>query len=355
MITQKVDLDDDVLGFTHTWVNKLAERVEHLHVLALLVGRHELRDNVALYSMGKEQGSGRLRRFINFNRVVAPLVLRRQVDVVFVHMCPIYAVLAAPWAKLRRVPVVMWYAHGHVSYTLKVAHQLVERVVSSTPEGFRLPSNKLVIAGQGIDTDVFKPAESPRPERPFTVLSVGRISPVKDYETLVMAADILVNQQGHRGFRFVVVGGVGTAEQEEYAHHLGELVKARRLEAYIEFVGSVPHGRVVDYYRQADAFASTSRTGSLDKAGLEAMACGLPLLTCNEAFTNVLDDFSNKLMFEEGNVDDLARKILNVIEVRTRSQAVFERALREIVVQEHDVKRLVNRIVSVFEEVSSIS
>jgi len=28
MITQKVDLDDDILGFTHTWVNKLAERVK---------------------------------------------------------------------------------------------------------------------------------------------------------------------------------------------------------------------------------------------------------------------------------------------------------------------------------------
>jgi len=25
MITQKVDLDDDILGFTHTWVHKLTE------------------------------------------------------------------------------------------------------------------------------------------------------------------------------------------------------------------------------------------------------------------------------------------------------------------------------------------
>ena len=144
MITQKVDLDDDVLGFTHAWVNKLAEKVGWLYVLALAVGRHKLHDNVTLCSMGKERGAGRLRRLMNFTRIVAPLVLRHQVDVVFVHMCPIYAVLSAPWAELARVPMVMWYAHGHVSYTLKVAHWLVERVVSSTSEGFRLPSEKLV-------------------------------------------------------------------------------------------------------------------------------------------------------------------------------------------------------------------
>jgi hypothetical protein len=26
MITQRVDLDDDILGFTHTWVDKLMRR-----------------------------------------------------------------------------------------------------------------------------------------------------------------------------------------------------------------------------------------------------------------------------------------------------------------------------------------
>jgi len=349
MITQKIDLDDDVLGFTHTWVNKLAELVSWLHVLALSVGRHELTDNVTLYSMCKEQGAGRLRRFVNFNRIVAPLVLHRQVDLVFVHMAPLYAILAAPWTKLARVPIVLWYAHGYVSHKLRVAHWLVDRVVSSTPEGFRLPSEKLVVVGQGIDTGVFKPVEGPRPKRPFTVLSVGRISPVKDYETLVGAADILVNQQEHRELRFVVVGDVGTVEQEEYAHHLRDLVKARRLETYVEFVGSVPYGRVVDYYRQADAFVSTSRTGSLDKAGLEAMACGLPLLTCNEAFTNVLGDFSDRLMFDKGNADELAEKILDVIEIKPETRLVFEKTLRCIVVQEHDIERLMNRITSVFE------
>jgi glycosyltransferase involved in cell wall biosynthesis len=355
MITQKVDLDDDVLGFTHAWVNKLAERVAQLHVLALSVGRHELHDNVTLYSMGKGQGAGRLRRFVNFNRVVAPLVLRCQVDVVFVHMAPLYAILAAPWAKLVRVPMVLWFTHKSVNWKVKLAHWLVDRVVTASAESFRVSSDKVVVTGHGIDTKVFKPAEGLRAERPFTVLSVGRISPIKDYETLVGAADILVNREEHRDFRFVVVGGAGTAEQEEYVHHLRELVKASCLEAHVEFVGSVPHGRVADYYRQASAFVGTSRTGSLDKAGLEAMACGLPLLTCNEAFTHVLGDFSDMLMFDKGNADDLAEKILDVVEIKTESRLVLERVLRDIVVQEHDIERLINRITRVFKELVKIT
>jgi len=348
MITQKVDLDDDVLGFTHTWVNKLAERVAQLYVLALSVGRYELRENVTLYSMGKERGAGRLRRFVNFTCVVAPLLLRRRVDVVFVHMVPLYAILAAPWARLAGVPMVMWYAHGHVSYTLKIAHWLVERVVSSTPEGFRLPSEKLVIVGQGIDTEIFKPAEGSRPSRPFTVLSVGRISPVKDYETLIEAADILVNQRGRRDLRFVVVGDAGTPEQRTYQDGLLTQLQKRGLSKYIQFAGSVPYDQIQQYYQMADLCVNTSQTGSLDKAALEAMACGLLILTCNEAFTEILGDYADRLMFEKGNAGELAEKILDVYQTNAETRLVFGGVLRGIVVQRHSVERLMSQIVKVF-------
>jgi glycosyltransferase involved in cell wall biosynthesis len=353
MITQMVDRADPLLGFTHTWVNALAERVAHLHVLALSVGQHDLPENVTLHSMGKERGARRVRRLWNFTRVVAPLALRRRVDVAFVHMAPLYAILAAPWARLARLPVVMWYAHGHVSPTLKLAHLLVDKVVSSTSEGFRLPSQKLVVVGQGIDIGIFRPPERPRSERSFTVLGVGRISPVKDYETLLEAAHILVNQRGCRDLRFVVVGDVGTPEQEAYLQRLREMVQLHRLEGWVEFAGGVLYGRVVDYYWRADAFVSTSRTGSLDKAGLEAMACGLPLLTCNEAFADLLGDLSNKLMFEQGNAEQLASKLLDVMEMKSENRGAVVKALRDVITQSHSVDRLMDQIISIFRKVVS--
>jgi glycosyltransferase involved in cell wall biosynthesis len=344
MITQKVDLDDDLLGFTHTWVQALAERVGHLHVLALSVGRHELRENVTLYSMGKERGAGRLRRLVNFTRVVAPLVLRR-VDVVFVHMVPLYAVLAAPWAKLARMPMVLWYTHKSVTRTLKLAHQLVDRVVTASPESFRLPSNKVMVIGHGIDTELFKPAEGPRPGRPFTVLSVGRLSPIKDYGTLIEAADILVNQQGQRELRFVVVGDVGTPEQVAYRERLLAEVQRRGLNDCFEFVGAVPYQQVVEYYQQADLFVNLSHTDSLDKAVLEAMACGVVPLTCNPAFAPLLDALAPRLMFPAGNAEGLTDRIARLIEFLEMERKTIGKKAQSIVIRQHSVQGLVERLV----------
>lgn len=350
MITQKVGLDDDILGFTHTWVNKLAERVEKLYVLALAVGRHSLRDNVELFSMGKERGNSRLERLVNFNRVVAGLVLTRKVDLLFIHMCPRYAILAAPYSKLMRVPLVMWYAHGSVNRKLRIAHSLVHGVVTSTREGFRLKSDKVSIVGQGIDTDRFKPLDVRKEGNTKVILSVGRISPIKDYETLVEAADILVNKKRREDLEFVVVGDVGTEGQREYLDGIKEMVRQCQLKRYFRFAGPVPHSEVVQHYQDCNVFVNLSHTGSLDKAVLEAMACGRVPLTCNEAFENLFGDYADKLMFEKGNAGELAGKVLDVIEMSADSRLVLGRALKDIVVQEHSVEGLINKLVGVFRE-----
>jgi glycosyltransferase involved in cell wall biosynthesis len=348
MITQKVDQDDDVLGFTHTWVNKLAERVAQLHVLALSVGRHELRENVMLYSMGKERGAGRVRRFVNFTHSVAPLVWQRQVDVVFVHMAPLYAILAAPWTKLARVPMVLWFTHKSVNWKLKLAHWLVDRVVTASSESFRLSSDKVVVTGHGIDTEVFKPVEGPRSEQPFTVLSVGRISPIKDYETLIEAADILVNQRGQRDLRFVVVGDVDTLEQIAYRERLWAEVQRRGLGDCFRFLGAVPHRQVVDHYQLADLFVNLCPTGGLDKAVLEAMACGVIPLTSNRAFASVLGAWGHELLFPEGDAKTLVERLIVLKQRENGSGQCLGKNLRAMVVSEHSIESLVDKLVALF-------
>ena len=348
MITQKVDLDDDLLGFTHTWVNKLAERVERLYVLALAVGRHSLRDNVELFSMGKERGNSRLERLVNFNRVVARLVLTRKVDLLFIHMCPRYVILAAPYAKLMRVPMVMWFTHRSTSNELRIAHWLVDKVVTASKESFRLKSDKVIITGHGIDTDRFKPLDVRREGNTKVILSVGRISPIKDYETLIKAADILVNEKGRKNLEFVVVGDVGTEAQREYLDRIKGMVRECQLERYFRFVGPVPHSEIGRYYQNCDIFVNLSHTGSLDKAVLEAMACGRVPLTCNEAFAPILGALDRRLLFPIGDVRTLAERIAILLDLGPSECRCLGKQLRTEVLQYHSLTHMTEALITVF-------
>ena len=265
-------------------------------------------------------------------------------------MCPRYAILAAPYAKLMRVPMVMWFTHRSMSNELRIAHRLVDKVVTASKESFRLKSDKVVITGHGIDTDRFKPLDVRREGNTKVILSVGRISPIKDYETLIKAADILIKEKGFRNLKFLIVGDIGTKAQKGYFEMLQRMVASYGLGDCIEFEGPVPHRDVVTYYQNCDLFVSLSHTGSLDKAMLEAMACGNASITCNGAFTSVLDDYADRLMFNEGNVDELVEKSLAILRMRNEARLALGWELRDIVLKGHNVNRLMGNLLRIFEE-----
>src|SRR3989339_374793 len=76
----------------------------------------------------------------------------------------------------------------------KLAEKLTDKIFTASKESFRLPSKKVEVTGHGIDLDKFKPAEIKKDGSKFKIISVGRISPVKNYEIMINATEILKNK-----------------------------------------------------------------------------------------------------------------------------------------------------------------
>jgi len=215
-------------------------------------------------------------------------------------------------------------------------------IFTSTKSGFRLRSKKLNVIGQGIDTDLFKPTEQARDNKIFRIISVGRISPVKDYETLLQALKIISDKNIHAD----IIGGAGTPEQEKYFQSLRKIARGEGIEDCVDFAGPVANREIVGVLQSGDLFVNMSRTGSLDKAMLEAMACAVPILTCNEAMREVLGSYKDTLMYEKGGADRLAEKIKEFVSMNKSKREIIGRDLRQIVVRDHGLKQFVGKIIS---------
>jgi hypothetical protein len=64
--TQAVDRTHPALGFFHGWLAEFAKHCEHVHVICLQEGQHDLPENVSVHSLGKERGAGRTARAARF-------------------------------------------------------------------------------------------------------------------------------------------------------------------------------------------------------------------------------------------------------------------------------------------------
>jgi GxxExxY protein len=532
ILTQKIDMNDDVLGFFHGWVAEFAKSCEQITVICLKKGENDLPANVKVLSLGKEKLEigywkldiiKKLKYGFNFFRYLWQE--RKNYDAVFVHMNQIYVILGGlVWKSLGK-KIGLWYTHGAVGLSLRLAEKMADLIFTATSDSFRLKSNKVKVLGHGIDTDKFrggyarmeeriladggadtrgeqlirvkheflysdltykirgscfkvwkefrgafkekiieralikeiifqgldvetqkqipifyrnekigayvpdlivenkvlielksKPFLTKEDERQFwlylqgseyklgllinfgkqleikrriydkarnnangdeslfdivkeqidsnssqtlresafvdhqrssafRVISVGRISPSKDYETLILAIEAWRAEHPDKPIEVEVIGAAGTSGQEAYFESLKKMVAEKNLGKIIRFSGAIPNRLVASRLEAADVFVNMSHTGGLDKAVLEAMASGLPVITCNETFTAELGDLSQSLMFEKKDVKGLIGRLEYIMSLDKEERQTLGERLREIVVARHNLDLLIKKII----------
>lgn len=350
MITRKIDHADALAGFAYGWVDKIARELKNIDsdakLYCICVERGDisgLPDNVEIYSLGKEVGVSRFGRFIEFQKYALKIVPK--VQGIFCHMNPEYTINIWPYAKMYGKKIVSWYTHGTITWKLKLLVKMANVILTASPESFPIPSKKVLATGHGIDTDLFHPKWKDYPDdAPFHILTVGRISPTKDLESLIKAIDSL-DDGGEKNLIVKIVGEPGLPEHQSYFDNLKQMVRAMDLEKIIEFVGPIPNKEVVGYYQDADVFINLSKTGSVDKAVLEAMACGCTVITSNKAFKGIVPD---NLIIEKDQPKELAKKLFQIKNLTRQNKEKIRRELREEVLKKHNLGSLAQCIVKQF-------
>lgn len=343
------DADDPVLGFTTAWIRELARHAAVVNVVTMRAGRIAVPANVRVYSVGKEKGYSEPRRVVEFYRHLADILRGGPVDACFSHMAPIFSVLAAPILRARSVPLVTWYAHPSLTWTLRAAHHLSDRMVASLATAYPYRRDKLVVIGQGIDTEVFAPDGGVPPHVPATVLCAGRLSPVKDHATLIRAARAL-RDRGTEAFQVVFVGAPTGPDDESYAARLREKVRALGLEGHVLFEGPATVPELVSWYRRCTVHVNLTPTGSGDKVAWEAMSCGRPCLIANQGFRETLGRWADDLLFRFGDAGHLADRLAWVLSRAPVEREAMGNYLRQQVVEHHSLERLGRRIREVFRD-----
>jgi sugar transferase (PEP-CTERM/EpsH1 system associated) len=215
------------------------------------------------------------------------LFVRERPDIVHTHAWGtlLEGLLAA---RLARVPVVIHGEHGTLQLrphqrwlqrrgwsaadrVLSVSSRLAERITRET--GF--PLERIRVIRNGVDIERFGRVErsSARailrlPADQPTLVTVGRLVPVKDHETLLQAMAQL-RRDG-------VLPTLAIAGDGPLLEPLKARAAALGLDAQVRFLGHRPDVEVV--LGAADVFVLSSESEGLSNTILEAMASGLPVV-----------------------------------------------------------------------------
>lgn len=120
----------------------------------------------------------------------------------------------------------------------------------------------------------------------------------------------------------------------------------------VHFGGQVGHRDLPRWYHMSDLYVSPSHVDGSSVTLMEALASGLPCLVSDiPANKEWIQDGFNGWLFRDGDVDDLAEKILNAIKNRKSFKKIGQ-AARQTAEQKADWEKNFGKLLQIYEKIT---
>lgn len=286
---------------------------------------------------------------------IAKFARENSIDLIHAHVARDYPV-AAVAARVSRIPFVIT---RHVLFPMNRLHRILLRNARSViapsgavAESLRkqriFPDEKIVTIRHGLDATkyVARPAIG---REEVVVGSIGNLDPVKGFDVLVRAAEIVFADISN--VRFEIVGDDRSSDGRN-RRELIALISGLNLNDRVALTGWSEDTR--DTLAGFDIFVSASRSESFGYAIAEAMLTGVPVIsTETEGAKEIFGASRVGVLVPVDSPDDLAKALIELLDDRAKRDA-YAAAGREHVEKNFSIERMIDETEALYRRVLDV-
>ena len=323
-------------GGTETFLREIMKRLQEKHDIILFIGKGELLDEIRQMDIKVVQipfieKNSKLSKnlqklnigpiafeiesismYLKARNVLKDILKKEKLDVLSTHYY-LDNLLLSRFCKKLNIPVIFRFPgikYGSIRWKIMAKYAKSALYIANSMSTAKRVKKWLGIdvdgvVYPGVDIHKFKPDVEPiikNDSDSFKILFVGRLEHGKGIPILLRATKELI-RRGCKVKTYIV--GDGMLENE-----IRQQIKGLKLEKYVKMVGAVSHNELCRYYVSCDVFCLPSLHEGFPIVNLEAMACGIPVISTKmDAILEQIIDEKEGLLFRKGDYKDLANKI----------------------------------------------
>ncbi len=260
------------------------------------------------------------------------------------------------WERIRLIPENL--AVRRVKRVIVDNELTKEKLVQAA----NIKPEKVKILPFGVDTSVFNPAVDTADikckyglDRGSVVLFVGRIAEHKGVEYLIRAANIVVNELGHKYVQFVLVGPTTFRQGTEDTRYLAmilKLIEGYGLQGNVRLTGVIPRDDLIKLYGVSDVFVLPSIAEMAPAVMREAMACARPVIGTRVGnIPELVKDGLNGFVVEPADEKELAEKIIYLVDNPAQAKMMGEKGRK--IIEERSWEKTAEKLLLVYEEIKA--
>ena len=328
------DLDNPVLAAAHTWIKEFSRHVEKVNVVSTHVGRYDLPENVEVIELNGGSLKLRISAALKLFRITLRIIKSKTNTLVLHHMSQKTAAIIGLPLRIAKVNQGLWYSHSAKNFSLLWAQFCVDKIFTSVPGAYPFNSKKIIYVGHGIEVAKFiRNAEIKRSD-PYSILSVGRITPIKNLQDILDAISRIPNEIKNQ----ISIDFIGPIEDEVYASNLKKI--AARNSIKLRILPGIPYSKINEIFRSYSIYFSGT-PASIDKATIEAAISGCFIVTSNHICLEFLE-----ITNLEFRGDELDEQLLDIFKLNSDELILNRVKMSRIAVDKNDVSKTCLNILS---------
>ncbi|GAK51424.1 glycosyl transferase, group 1 [Candidatus Moduliflexus flocculans] len=268
------------------------------------------------------------------------IIVKEQIDVIHAHQYTpyFYGLMASLYAKITLAPFrpeIIFTEHGRFYPDVRKFKRVVSNPIlslftkeivtisASTKQSLidyeNFPARRIRVIYNGIDLERFSKTADRLAKRRELGLNaddkvfgiVARLDPIKNHAMLLRACQQLVKTVPN-AYLLIVGDGPERAKLKELTASLG-------IVAHVRFLGA--RQDISELLQTFDVFALSSFSEGTSVTLLEAMGVGVPIVATNVGGNpEVISDGETGFLVESDNADDMANKLLQLLQNDTLRQ-----------------------------------
>ncbi len=250
--------------------------------------------------------------------------------------------------KLLKYPLIK----AQIKYALRKSVKVftVCNDLKKTVTTLEIPEEKIIVVPNGVDIEQFKPVEKVKlrkelglPEDRKIMISVGGLVERKGFHRIVSALSSI--KKVIPNVMYLIVGG--SSLEGNYEPVLRKMIEKLDLKNDVVFAGIQPHNNLYKWLNVSDIFCLATSNEGWANVFLEAMACGLPVVTSrvggNEEVVST-EDYG--LLFKLEDKKEMVESIIKAFQIDWKKEKIINYA------QLNTWDKTANKLISQFEQIT---
>lgn len=209
---------------------------------------------------------------------------------------------------------------------------------------YKVSEDRIVVVPSGINTDLFKPNRKEKTQNDLTLVTVARLTEAKGLVYLIRAFQII--RENFSNVRLLIVG------KGEQLEKLKALVINLGLAGNVSFLSEyIPNENMPSLYNSCDIFVLPSLIEPVGIAAIEALSCGLPIITTSVGgLSDVVGENFNGFLVPPRDHVSIAEKTFFLLEDEDLRRK-FGESSRRLALQKFDYKKIAQGTLKVYKEI----